>query len=342
MSNYTQTTFFTPKDSLPITDPNKTFFGAQMDVELASISAAITSKYEASTSNPSLTSLNISSNFIPVNGFNLNAPFTLGFAINSAVVATLNATALTMPAVNLTGSTLPANGFYLQAPNSLGLALNSTLQWNLSGNGLTYQAATGGNQGGGTINAAGLFLNGVGVGGTTNTVVGTGSSTLNASGILVGQTYMVYRNSSLARANNNVITADPVLQLTNVPIGTYTIYMILLFNSTGSSTQGYQVGVTNTGAGSITNSYMHGYAAARGSGSGISFSFNSNTTNFGTTYWGQSLSVSTTWDGCAYGAGGFQVATNPINLQVMWAQELSNATATNILAGSTLVITRLA
>lgn len=46
MSNYTQTTFFTPKDTLPPGDPNKIVLGAAYDVEFGNISGAIGSKQD--------------------------------------------------------------------------------------------------------------------------------------------------------------------------------------------------------------------------------------------------------------------------------------------------------
>lgn len=49
MSNYVQTTFFTPKDSLPPSNPAKTIFGAAYDVELGNISTAIASKFDAAS-----------------------------------------------------------------------------------------------------------------------------------------------------------------------------------------------------------------------------------------------------------------------------------------------------
>lgn len=51
MSNYVQTTLFTPKDSLPTTNPAKTIFGAAYDVEFGNIAAAITSKVDTGTAN---------------------------------------------------------------------------------------------------------------------------------------------------------------------------------------------------------------------------------------------------------------------------------------------------
>lgn len=47
MSNYSQTTFFTPKDTLPVNNPAKTIFGAAYDVEFGNISTAIASKADS-------------------------------------------------------------------------------------------------------------------------------------------------------------------------------------------------------------------------------------------------------------------------------------------------------
>lgn len=55
MSNYSQTTFFTPKDSLPPTNPAKTIFGAAYDVEFGNIATAITSKADAVSTISSIT-----------------------------------------------------------------------------------------------------------------------------------------------------------------------------------------------------------------------------------------------------------------------------------------------
>ena len=49
MSNYTQTTSFTPKDSLTTGNPAKIIKGADFDVEFAAISAAVSSKADSST-----------------------------------------------------------------------------------------------------------------------------------------------------------------------------------------------------------------------------------------------------------------------------------------------------
>lgn len=57
MSNYQQTTFFTPKDTLPTTSPLKTIFGAAYDVEFGNIATAIASKIDnGSTLSPTIAS----------------------------------------------------------------------------------------------------------------------------------------------------------------------------------------------------------------------------------------------------------------------------------------------
>lgn len=48
MSDYTQTTDFSAKDSLASGDPEKIILGADVDVELAAIAAAIATKFDAS------------------------------------------------------------------------------------------------------------------------------------------------------------------------------------------------------------------------------------------------------------------------------------------------------
>jgi hypothetical protein len=57
MSNYTQTTFFTPKDSLASGNPAKIIYGALFDPEFANIATAIATKYDNTTTSISLSSL---------------------------------------------------------------------------------------------------------------------------------------------------------------------------------------------------------------------------------------------------------------------------------------------
>lgn len=90
MTNYTQTTFFTPKDTLPATDPNKTIFGAAYDVEFGNIATAIASKPDATTV-ASFLNVNVTGNGLPANGLYLPSTNVLGFATNTVLRMSLAA-----------------------------------------------------------------------------------------------------------------------------------------------------------------------------------------------------------------------------------------------------------
>jgi hypothetical protein len=117
MSNYSQTTFFTPKDSLPLGNPSKVIYGAAYDVEFGNISTAIASKIDSASTGESVGNLTV------------------------------------------TSSTVPVNGLYLPAANSVGISANTTNVATFK-NGVIIGAPTGGDQGAGTINVTGLFING--------------------------------------------------------------------------------------------------------------------------------------------------------------------------------------
>ncbi len=65
MSNYAQTTFFTPKDALPPSDPGKTIFGAAYDVEFGNIATAISSKFDSTSIAAAPVSFNIGTAALP-------------------------------------------------------------------------------------------------------------------------------------------------------------------------------------------------------------------------------------------------------------------------------------
>lgn len=111
MSNYSQSTFFTPKDTLPTTDPAKTILGAQFDVEFANISTAITTKYQSGDF-ATFGNVNVNAAAIPNVGIYRPVANSLGFAYNGgvqggAISATGNWT-LNAPTA---GSCLTINGF---------------------------------------------------------------------------------------------------------------------------------------------------------------------------------------------------------------------------------------
>lgn len=92
MSNYSQTTFFAPKDLLASGNPAKIIFGAQIDPELAAIAVAIATKYDSSS-------------------------------ISSTPVA-FNAGTSSAPGIAFTGGTNANTGMYLAGANALGFAVN--------------------------------------------------------------------------------------------------------------------------------------------------------------------------------------------------------------------------
>jgi hypothetical protein len=88
MSNYSQTTAFTPKDTLPTNDPNKTIFGAQFDTEFGNIASAINSKPDNLTA-ASFLNINVTGSGVPANGWYLPSANTLGVATNSTQRGTI-------------------------------------------------------------------------------------------------------------------------------------------------------------------------------------------------------------------------------------------------------------
>lgn len=143
MSNYSQTTFFTPKDSLPTTNPAKTIFGAAYDVEFGNIASAIATKYDSTQIATSPVAFNLGSTSLPGITF-----------------------------VSHTGTGLSSDG-----SGDLFISTGGVQQVEfVSGGGVVVGTATGGSQGAGTINATGLYVNGANLGNilaSNNTWTGT-------------------------------------------------------------------------------------------------------------------------------------------------------------------------
>lgn len=162
MSNYTQTTFFTPKDSLPAGNAAKTIFGAQFDTEFGNISTAISSKPDASTT-ASFLNVTVTGTTAPNTGIYQPSGGVLGLMANAVQAMTLSGTAITstLPAtlasLNVTSATLPANGIYLSAANTLSFATNTTARGSINATGAwSVFAPTSGTAL--TLNAAGASL----------------------------------------------------------------------------------------------------------------------------------------------------------------------------------------
>lgn len=96
MSNYTQVTAFTPKDSLASGNPAKVIKGADFDAEFVAISTAIASKADDSTTTTALAGKRSVAETVSVIGTNTNA------VVGSTYVLTASLT-LTLPASPLAG-----------------------------------------------------------------------------------------------------------------------------------------------------------------------------------------------------------------------------------------------
>lgn len=136
MSNYVQTTFFTPKDTLPTTNPAKTIFGAAYDVEFGNIAAAIASKYDNTTSAPSLLSLTVGT---PAGG-------NLGAGSINAQSIFVNNVAVALTGSGVTSITGTANQITASASTgaiTLSLSQNVIIPTPAAGTALTINGVTG-------------------------------------------------------------------------------------------------------------------------------------------------------------------------------------------------------
>lgn len=104
MSNYTQTTFFAPKDSLSSGNPAKLIKGADVDPELANIATAIATKFDATSLAASPVSFGAGTVGLPSIYFSTNttsglyqvAANQLGVSISGANLATFSSTGLAL------------------------------------------------------------------------------------------------------------------------------------------------------------------------------------------------------------------------------------------------------
>lgn len=154
MSNYVQTTFFTPKDSLPPSDPGKTIFGAAYDVEFGNIATAISSKYDSTTISTAPIPFNIGTAALPGitfvghtgTGLYSNAGGDLGLSANgvSRLVITAASGLVTASAgLTVSGAAFTSRGILDSAPsNALTISSGGNLVITTPGSGIALTAAT--------------------------------------------------------------------------------------------------------------------------------------------------------------------------------------------------------
>lgn len=192
--------------------------------------------------------------------------FTNYFASPPAIGGTA-ANTVTATRVIVNGSTIPANGIYLPATNELGVATNTTNRLTVK-TGLVMAGATGGtagDMGAGTINATGVYINGV--------AVGTGSGSVSSVNVSGGTTGLSFSGGPVT--TSGTITMAGTLGVANGGTGNTAApanNQLLVGNGTGYTlrtlTAGSGISVT-TGTGTIT------VAATGGSGTVTNVTANS-------------------------------------------------------------------
>lgn len=176
--------------------------------------------------------------------------FTNYFASPPALGGTA-ANTVTATRVIVNGSTVPANGIYLPSANELGVATNTTNRLTVKA-GLVMAGATGGtagDMGSGTINATGVYINGV--------AVGTGSGSVSSVALSGGSTGLTVTGSPISTSGTFTLGGTVAVASGGTGQSTYTNGQLLIGNTTGSTltkatlTAGSGISITN-GAGSIT------------------------------------------------------------------------------------------
>lgn len=251
-----------------------------------------------------------------VNG--LSNAFTMGVVGGSAtgqsdgliVIAGTNSSDISLEVQNRAGV---ANLFFIHGDGSGGLgATANALTWNAAGNIVAAAPSSG----------------------TTLAVTGTtGITAIAANGNVVHGEQCAYKTSTTARSSNTTPAADPDLTVTLAVGGTYVLDMWIEINATSGGTQGFQFAFDGTAAtgglqgGRGTSGYINGAVFALPEASINNTIQNIATISTTVNDW---LHVSGTWTG--FSAGTFFLK---------WAQNTSNVSSTNVLAGAYMCVKQI-
>ena len=198
--------------------------------------------------------------------------------------------------------------------------------------GVTVGNPTGGDQGYGTINATGLYVNGVAVSGSGGVTVVSSGSTASATGLAVGQTIYAVKPSTTARSSNTTLTADPALAFSNVPVGTYAVNGSIGVNCATTNTQAFQTSWSGTNAAAQGNEIL-GPPSVPGTPSTGALS------GTNTQFVAASFAAGTNqYMSCE---GTLAVTSSAGTFSLNWAQTTSNANSTSVVSGSWVSLTRL-
>jgi hypothetical protein len=242
VSNYTQTTSFTPKDSLPTNDPNKTIFGALFDTEFGNIASAIASKPD-NTTTASFLNVSVTGSTVPANGVYLPSANTLGVTTNSTQRATIGSAGNWMLVPPSSGVTLTIGS----------VAGGSGLVVNQSGGSAALTVAAAGNvtvaapSSGASLSVSGT-LNGSNiqqwVDGTTT------SALLSATGLVAFGTISAHALQLYANNAARVILGSAGNVTVNAPSSGVTLTVNVLPSSVGIN---FTDGTVTAEAGTVTS-----------------------------------------------------------------------------------------
>lgn len=161
--------------------------------------------------------------------------------------------------------------------------------------------------------------------------VGTGLASVNAANIGVGETYTVWRSTARAITSNAVSAIDPVLQFTNLPVGSYSYEVFAPFTA-GAIGIGVRCGLLNA-SGTMTGSIMSFITGA--SSSALTPAYNGGLVATATSYGaGPDLYMGVEFEGQV-------IVTVAGTLGFYWAQGNSNAAAMSLDPGASFSISRL-
>ena len=152
-------------------------------------------------------------------------------------------------------------------------------------------------------------------------------ATLSISALEIGRSAYIFKTAATSRTNTTTPAADPVLQFTSAPAGTYRTEGVIIYDA---DTSGDFV-LNWPRAGSSATGTMQ-YAASDASVTGVMPFVNVMTGDLTGVPFGVDIAVS---------INGVETATAGQTLGPEWCQGTSDAAATRVLPGSWLKVTRL-
>lgn len=163
------------------------------------------------------------------------------------------------------------------------------------------------------------------------------TSACSPAAINVGQTVTVYKGLTTSRASTIVQAADPDLQVTFPNSGLYEVRACLRWNAAALGTQGIRVAFNRTSAGSNGFAWMG--TAAPNPGTLITASGAGSPGGTTSRFTVATISVSSAADvGCF---SGILLTSSGIGYAVEWAQNTSDANATQLLLDSWISFKRI-